>query len=35
MSPGDIAFIGILCMIFGNDFIELVGAVLLIIAVLK
>jgi len=35
MCPIDIAFIGVLCLIFGGNFVQLVGATLLVIAALK
>jgi len=35
MNPLDIALIGVLCLIFGGDFVQLVGATLLVIAALK
>lgn len=35
MNSIDIAFIGVLCLIFGGNFVQLVGAGLLVIAALK
>lgn len=35
MSAGDVAFLGILLIIFGEDWVCLTGCVLLVIAALK